>query len=46
MIKKYKDFDIIINVNIKIHYHVISIEEINDEKIEIIYNKTINSFQH
>ena len=41
--KKYKDFDIIINENIKIHYHVISIEEINDEKIEIIYNKTINS---
>ena len=42
--KKYKDFDIIINENIKVHYHVISIEEINEEKIEIIYNKTINSF--
>ena len=42
--KKYKDFYIIINDNIKVHYHVISIEEKNDEKIEIVYNKTSNSF--
>ena len=41
--KKYKDFNIIINENIKIHYHVISIEEIKDKKIEIEYNKTSNS---
>jgi hypothetical protein len=42
--KKYKDFYIIINENIKIHYHVISIDEVNDEKIEIVYSKTNNSF--
>ena len=41
--KKYKDFDIIINDNIKLHYHIISIEEVKNEKIEIIYNKTNNS---
>ena len=42
--KKYKDFYIIINDNVKVHYQVISIEEINDTKIEIVYNKTNNSF--
>lgn len=42
--KKYKDFYIIINENIKIHYHVISIDEANDEKIEIVYSKSSNSF--
>ena len=41
--KKYKDFYIIINENIKVLYHVISIEEVNDEKIEIVYSKTNNS---
>ena len=41
--KRYKDFIIIINENIKIHYHVISIEEIKGKKIEIEYNKTSNS---
>ena len=41
--KKYKDFDIIINDNIRVHYHIISIDEIKNEKIEIIYNKTNNS---
>ena len=40
----HKDFYIIINENIKIHYHVISIEEKNGEKIEIVYNKTSNSY--
>ena len=42
--KKYKDFSIIINEKIKIHYHVISIIEITNGKIEIVYNKTCNSF--
>ena len=41
--KKYKDFDVIINKNTKLHYHINSIEEIEKEKIEIIYNKTNNS---
>ena len=41
--KKYKDFYIIINNNIKLLYQVISIEEIKDKKIEIAYNKTNNS---
>ena len=41
--KEYKDFDIIINKNIKVHYHIISLEEIEKEKIEIIYNKTTDS---
>ena len=41
--QKYKDFYIIINENIKVHYHVISIDEVNNEKIEILYNKTTNS---
>ena len=41
--KKYKDFDIIINDNIKVHYHIISIDETKDVKIEIVYNKTNNS---
>ena len=41
--QKYKDFYIIINEKIKINYHVISIEEIKDKKIEIVYNKITNS---
>ena len=41
---KYKNFSIIINENIKIHYRVMSIEEEKDKKIEITYNKTGNSF--
>ena len=41
--KEYKDFDVIINKNTKLHYHINSIEEIEKEKIEIIYNKTNNS---
>jgi hypothetical protein len=40
---KYKDFYIIINQNIQLHYHVISIEEEKDEKIEIVYHKTTDS---
>ena len=40
---KYKDFYIIINQNIQIHYHVISINEEKDEKIEIVYHKTTDS---
>ena len=39
----YKDFYIIVNDNITIHYQVVSIEEISNEKIEIVYNKTSNS---
>ena len=42
-INQYKDFDIIINKKIKVHYHIISLEEIEKEKIEIIYNKTTDS---
>lgn len=41
--KVYKNFSIIIKENIKIHYRVISIEEKQDEKIEIVYRKTGNS---
>ena len=40
---KYKDFYIIINQNIQLHYHVISIDEVKDEKIEIVYHKTTDS---
>ena len=40
---KYKDFYIIINQNIQLHYHVISIDEEKDEKIEIVYHKTTDS---
>ena len=40
---KYKDFFIIINQNIQLHYHVISIDEVKDEKIEIVYHKTTDS---
>ena len=42
--ENYKDFYIFINENIKIHYHVISIEEKKGEKIEIVYNKTSDSY--
>ena len=40
----YKDFSIIVNDNTTIHYHVVSIEEKINEKIEIVYSKTSNSF--
>ena len=43
--KKYKDSYIIINKDNKVHYHVTSIKEINGEKIEIVFNKTNNSFR-
>lgn len=42
--ENYKSFYIFINENIKIHYHVISIEEKKGEKIEIVYNKTSDSY--
>lgn len=42
--KEYKNYSIIINEKIKIHYRVISIEEKQDEKIEIVYRKTGNSY--
>ena len=42
--KEYKNYSIIINENFKIHYRVISIEEKKDEKIEIVYRKTGNSY--
>ena len=41
--KKYKDFSILINENIKINYQVINIEEVMNKKIEISYRKTSNS---
>ena len=40
---KYKNFSVIINENIKTHYQISSINEEKD-KIEIVYNKTANSF--
>ena len=43
--KKYKDSYIIINENNKVLYHVISIDEIKGEKIEIIFNKSNKSFR-
>ena len=43
--KKYKDTYIIINENNKVLYHVISIDEIKGEKIEIIFDKSNKSFQ-
>lgn len=42
--KEYKNYSIIINEKIKIHYRVISFEEKQDEKIEIVYRKTGNSY--
>ena len=42
-IVNYNDFYIVIKENLKVHYHVDSIKEIKDEKIEIVYNKTNNS---
>ena len=42
--KEYKNYSIIVNENIKIHYKVVSIEEKQDENIEIVYRKTRNSF--
>ena len=38
--QKYKNFSILINDDIKIYYKVKSINEIKDQKIEIIYNKS------
>ena len=40
---EYKNFSVIINDNMKIHYQVDSIYE-DDKKIEIIHKKTSNSF--
>jgi hypothetical protein len=40
----YKDFFVIINDNVEIHNHVESIEERENEKIEIVFSKTSNSF--
>ena len=40
----YKNITMYINNNRKIHYKVVSIIEEKDKKIEIIYNKTSNSF--
>ena len=37
--QEYKNFSIIIKDNIKIYYKVISIKEIKNEKIEIVYEK-------
>lgn len=42
--KEYKNYSIIVNENIKIHYKVVSIEEKQDENIEIVYRKTGNSY--
>ena len=42
--KEYKNYSIIVNEFFKIHYRVISIEEKKDEKIEIVYRKTGNSY--
>ena len=41
--EKFRDTYVIINENEKVHYHVISINEVKGEKIEIIFNKTNNS---
>lgn len=38
--QEYKDYSIITNNNVKIFYRVISIKEIKDEKIEIVYEKS------
>ena len=38
--QEYKNFSIIINEDIKIYYRIVSIKEIKDEKIEIIYDKS------
>ena len=38
--KEYKNFSILINDDIKIFYRVVSINEIKDEKIEIIFDKS------
>ena len=40
----YKSFSVNINKNIKIVYKIVSLKE-DKNKIEIIYNKTANSFQ-
>ena len=42
--KKYKNFTLVINKNIKIHYKVISVNKEKDLKIELLYSKTVNSF--
>ena len=38
--QQYKNFSILINNDIKIYYRIISIKEIKDEKIEIVYDKS------
>lgn len=38
--QQYKNFSIFINNDIKIYYRIISIKEIKDEKIEIVYDKS------
>ena len=40
----FKNFTVIIKEKTKIHYRIMSIKEEKDEKIEIVYNKTSNSF--
>jgi hypothetical protein len=42
--KNFQNFTVIINENTKIHYRIVSIKEEKGEKIEIVYNKTSNSF--
>ena len=42
--KNFQNFTVIINKNTKIHYRIVSIKEEKGEKIEIVYNKTSNSF--
>jgi len=37
---EFKNFSILINEDIKIYYRIVSIKEIKDEKIEIIYDKS------
>ena len=37
---EFKNFSILINEDIKIYYRTVSIKEIKDEKIEIIYDKS------
>ena len=43
--RNYKNYSIVINDDIKIYYRVMSIKEVKDEKIEIVFNKSgKNSF--
>ena len=38
--QEFKNFSILINEDIKIYYRIVSIKEIKDEKIEIVYDKS------